>query len=143
MRYLTDYQALGPITLLSVGTQRLYDLRLIIQILKHLVLPISIGVPEIRVLHIRQIPKSHQRPLLLGRRHKSLLCQIPYLDPVAPAQVAREEQEDNDLDAVGNHDSNDARGVAGRFGGLESEGPDDVADAIRDEEDGVNSCTFS
>lgn len=67
---------------------------------------------------------------------------MPCLDLVAPAQVAREEQQDDNLDAVCGHDGDNARGVAGRFGGLEGEGPDDVADAVGDEEDGVDGCAF-
>ena len=105
-------------------------------------LSILIGVPKKRILDICQVPKPHERPLLLARRSKSLLHQISCLHPVAPAQVAREEQQDDDLDAVSDHDGDDAGGVARRFAGLEGKRPDDIAYAIGDEEDGIDSCAF-
>lgn len=104
---------------------------------------LSIGVFKERIFNVGQIFERCQRPLILTRLSYSQLDCFPFLELVPKSQIHREDTQYHDLDTIIDHDGNDPRGITRCLGRLERKWPNDVAHAVRDEEDGVDGGAFS
>ena len=94
--------------------------------------------PKERVLKIRQISESHYTFFFLACIILARLPQRILLPSIRIRQKQSKANQHCKLNTIRNQDSNDARAVNGRFGGLEGERSNDVPSTVGDEKECVD-----